>query len=300
MSSRQKKSKKQPAFQKPFFLLHAGDFTISLGEKTKIMGILNVTPDSFSADGLLARSGYSPKAHFHYGLKLIKQGADILDVGGESTRPGAKPVSAQEEIRRVIPVIRLLAQKTNIPISVDTCKPQVAKRALEAGASIVNIVMGTKISKPMLQIIKDYGAAVILMHMRGTSRTMQKQIHYKDLMKEIAQELKSSVGKCLEIGIKSDRIIIDPGIGFGKTAEHNFEIIRRLNMLSGLKKPILIGPSRKSFIGKIVNKKPSSRQWGTAAAVCASVLNGAHIVRVHDVAAMRDVVNIADAIAHAT
>ncbi|MCX5680896.1 MAG: dihydropteroate synthase [Candidatus Omnitrophica bacterium] len=264
------------------------------------MGILNVTPDSFSSDGLLTKLGTNPRAHLRYGLNLIKQGADILDIGGESTRPGAKPISAKEEIKRVVPVIRLLAQKTNTPISVDTCKPRVAKLALEAGASIVNIIMGTVVTKTMLNIIKDYDAAVILMHMRRTPRTMQKRIHYKNLMKEIIAELKSSVEKCLETGIKSDRIIIDPGIGFCKTTKHNLEIIKRLKQLSILKTPILIGTSRKSFIGSIVNKEPSKRQWGTAATVCASILNGAHIVRVHDVAPMRDVADVTDAIIHLT
>lgn len=296
ISPRQKRSKKYSTLQRPFFILRARTFSIPLGPQTKIMGILNITPDSFSADGLLTKSGYNPKAYFRYGLKLIREGADILDVGGESTRPGSKPVSTSEEIKRVIPVIRLLTQKRTIPISIDTCKPQVAKLALEAGASIVNITRGTKLTSSMLGVVQEYNAAVILMHMRGTPRTMQRQIHYDDLMKEIVQELRKSVEKCLEFGIKSDRIIIDPGIGFCKTAEHNFEIIRRLNKLSVLKKPVLIGPSRKSFIGKIVNKQPQKRQWGTAAAVSASILNGAHIIRVHDVAMMRDVANVTDAI----
>lgn len=296
MSARQKRSKKHSTLQKPFFILHARNFSIPLGPQTKIMGILNITPDSFSADGLLTKSEYDPKRYFRYALKLIKEGADILDIGGESTRPGSKPISINEEIKRVVPVIRLLAKKTTIPISVDTCKPQVAKLALEAGACIVNIIKGTNLTKSMLTVIKNYDAAIILMHIRGTPRTMQKRIHYNDLIKEIIQELRKSVEKCLESGIKSDRIIIDPGICFCKTAEHNFKIIQRLKKFSVLKKPILVGPSRKSFIGKIVNKQPQKRQWGTAAVVSASILNGAHIVRVHDVAMMRDVADVTDAI----
>lgn len=278
------------------FTVQARNFTLSLGQKTKIMGILNITPDSFSQDGLLAANKRDPDAQFRYGLKLIRQGADILDIGGESARPGAKTVTAQEEIRRVVPVIRLLARKIKIPISIDTSKPDVAVRALDAGASIVNIVRGTKITKLMLEIIKKHNAAVVLMHMRKTPATMQKKVHYHDLIKEITNELQTSIEKCLETGIKSDKIIIDPGIGFCKTTGHSFEIIRRLNAFSTLKKPILIGPSRKSFIGNIINQGPLKRHWGTASAVCASILNGAHIIRVHDVDKMRDVADIADAV----
>lgn len=296
MSFRQEKIPPPSFFPRNSFTLRTRRRTLSLGQRTAIMGILNITPDSFSHDGLLTKIGHNPQKHFRYGLRLAKEGADILDIGGESTRPGAKPVSIKEEIQRVMPVVRLLAQKIDIPLSIDTCKHEVAICALDAGASIVNIVMGTKVAKPMLKAIKDHDAAVVLMHMRGTPRTMQKKIRYHDLITEIVDELRISIEKCLETGIKSDRIIIDPGICFCKTADHNFEIIRRLNALLVLKKPILTGPSRKSFIGKVINKEPSQRQWGTAAAVCASILNGAHIIRVHDVAKMRDVADIADAV----
>jgi len=260
------------------------------------MGILNVTPDSFSHDGLLTKLGNDPYAHMRYGLKLVRQGADIIDVGGESTRPGSKPISIKEEMQRVIPVIRLLAKKINIPISIDTYKPEIARCALESGAVIVNIIQGAHPAAAMLKIIKNYRAAVVLMHTRKTPQTMQKNISYKNLIPEIINALSKSIQKCLETGIKSDRILIDPGIGFAKTAEHNLEIIKHLDEFSTLKKPVLIGTSRKSFIGKIINKDPQERLWGTAATLSACILQGAHIVRVHDVKQMRDVVNVTDAI----
>ncbi len=260
------------------------------------MGILNITPDSFSSDGLLSKLGKDPQNHMRYGLKLIQEGADILDIGGESTRPESKPVSIKEEAQRVVPVIRLLAKKTHIPISIDTYKPEVAKLALEAGAVMVNTIKGTTPSLAMLKIIKEYHAAIVLMHMRKKPQTMQKNISYQNLIAEILSELEKSVQKCLERGIKSDRILIDPGIGFAKTAEHNLEIIKHLDAFSALRKPILIGTSRKSFIGTIINKDPWDRIWGTAATVCACIQNGAHIVRVHDVRQMHDVVSVTDAI----
>ena len=260
------------------------------------MGILNLTPDSFSQDGLI-RGGRNVLEHsIHRALTMIRQGADILDVGGESTRPGAKKISAAEEIQRVIPTITALAKKIQIPISIDTYKTPVAQAALDAGASIVNNVMGTKPRQSFLKMIRNYGAAIVLMHMRGTPRAMQKNIRYHSLMDDIATSLHGAVENCMDIGIKSDKIIIDPGIGFGKTAEHNLEIIHCLRALHALGKPILIGTSRKSFIGNVLNVKVHQRLWGTAATVSASIYHGAHIVRVHDVAAMKQVAVMTDAI----
>jgi dihydropteroate synthase len=296
MSFPLKNKERDLPFRRPTFNLSAGHFNIFLGTRTKIMGILNITPDSFSSDGLLSKLGKDPHAHMRYGLKLIREGADILDVGGESTRPGSKPISAKEEIQRVIPLIRLLAKKTTIPISIDTYKPEVAKLALESGAVIVNTIMGTSPARALLKMISSYRAAIVLMHSRKTPQTMQKRILYQNLIAEIISELDKSLQKCLETGIKSDRIIIDPGIGFAKTAEHNLEIIKHLKKFSILKKPLLIGTSRKSFIGKIINQEPRKRLWGPAATLSACILNGAHIVRVHDVKQMRDVVNVTDAI----
>lgn len=277
------------------YKLKARSFNLELGRRTQIMGIVNVTPDSFSLDGQY-KTGQDYKKAVRYALKLVRQGADILDIGGESTRPGASRVSSQVELNRVIPVIEALAAKVKVPISVDTYKPVVAKEALRAGASLVNIIMGNSPDEKLLKISADFDAAVILMHIQGTPRTMQKNIHYSDLMREIKESLKKSTEKCLENGIKSDKIVIDPGIGFGKTVQHNLLIINRLSSLNTMNFPILIGTSRKSFIGKILNKEVHQRLAGTIASVAAAILNGVHIVRVHDVAAGKDAALITDAI----
>ncbi len=255
------------------------------------MGIINMTPDSFSGDGVS-----SAAQGFKLAQKLIADGADILDIGGESSRPGSKRISVQEELERVIPLIKKLTKVYSIPISVDTYKPQVAQMALEAGASIVNTIKGVDPDKTLLKIIKRYNAGIVLMHMQGSPRTMQKNIKYTNLMKEISDSLRESIEICLEIGINSDKIIVDPGIGFGKTVEHNLEIINRLDTLKTLKMPILIGPSRKSFIGKILKNEVEDRLAGTIAAVCASIVKGAHIVRVHDVRAVKQASLLTDAI----
>ncbi|OGX37465.1 MAG: dihydropteroate synthase [Omnitrophica WOR_2 bacterium RIFCSPLOWO2_12_FULL_50_9] len=260
------------------------------------MGIINMTPDSFSADGCLISRKDPLRQALLQAQRFVREGADILDVGGESSRPGAPCISVQEEISRVVPAIRMLARKVNIPLSVDTYKPPVAQHALDAGATIVNTIMGIRLPKSLLQMVRRYNAAVVLMHMRGKPKTMQKNIRYKNLVQDIIEHLSKSVENCLEIGIKSDRIIIDPGIGFGKTVEHNLEILNRLREFSVLKKPILIGASRKSFIGKVLGKDVSERLWGSLACVCAGILNGAHIVRVHDVGATKEIAAMTDAI----
>ena len=280
-----------------FYQISARSQILSLGQHTKIMGIVNVTPDSFSQDGCWNLKKRSPDSAIRYAQTLIRDGADVIDVGGESSRPGAKPITVEEELKRVIPVIKKLSQKnTHIPISIDTYKPQVAQAALDAGAVIVNNIFGTQLNTALLKMIARYDAAIVLMHMQGTPRNMQQRIHYRDLMTDIIDALHKSMEKCLEIGIKSDRIIIDPGIGFGKTVEHNLEIINCLHKLKQLHRPILVGTSRKSFIGKILDKDTSHRLGGTAASVSASILRGAPIVRVHDVKAMKDVVLLTDAI----
>lgn len=285
--------------QRREFILKARSFTLDLGPKTRIMGIVNVTPDSFSHDGQYS-TGFNHKKAVRYARQLVRQGADILDIGGESTRPGAKRVAIKEELNRVIPVIEALAGKINIPISIDTYKPAVARAALKAGASLVNTIKGCSPDTQLLKTVQDYDAAIILMHMQGVPQTMQKNIVYSDLMGEIFQSLKKSAEKCLENGIKSDKIVIDPGIGFGKTVRHNLMIINRLNVLKALNYPLLIGTSRKSFIGKILNKEVHRRLTGTIASISASVINGAHIVRVHDVAAVKEAVTLTDAIIHET
>lgn len=286
---------KPAAVQRRKFILSARSFTLELGQQTRIMGIVNVTPDSFSRDGQYS-AGLDHQKAVRYARQMVRQGADILDIGGESSRPGAARVTAREELNRVIPVIEELAQKIKIPISVDTYKPDVARAALKAGASIVNTIKGCPPEEKLLRIVREYDAAIILMHMRGVPRTMQDNIVYGDLMGEIFQSLKKSTEKCLENGIKSDKIVIDPGIGFGKTVRHNLMIINRLNMLKALNYPLLMGTSRKSFIGKILNKEVHQRLTGTIASTSASVLNGTHIVRVHDVAAVKEAVALTDAI----
>ncbi len=264
------------------------------------MGIINITPDSFSQDGCLLRNGDYVDHAVNLALRLIKEGADMIDLGGESSRPGAKRISTAEELRRVIPVLKILIKKTNIPISVDTYKPAVAKEALEEGASIINNIKGTQTSHDLLKMIKRKNAAIILMHTRGSPHSMQKNTHYDNLMEEIIVLLKKSLEKCLEIGINSDRIVLDPGIGFAKTSEQNLEIINRLDQLAVLNQPILIGTSRKSFIGKILNKPVDQRLLGTIASVCVSVLNGAHIVRVHDVKETKEALKVVDAIVNSS
>lgn len=278
------------------FTVTASSYRLPLGQHTRIMGIVNITPDSFSQDGCLGTFPRTRNTALSLARKQIKEGADIIDIGGESTRPGARRIPAKEEIARVIPTITSLTKKIKIPISIDTYKPLVAKAALDAGASMVNNIMGTKPDLNLLKMVKNYNAAIILMHIRGIPRTMQKNIHYCDLTAEMIGSLQKSIEKCLEIGIKSDRIIIDPGIGFGKTVEHNLEILNRLGDFKRLRRPLLVGTSRKSFIGKVLNKDVRHRLIGTAASVCASILNGAHIVRVHDVKAIKETVTMTDAI----
>ncbi|MBI5150474.1 MAG: dihydropteroate synthase [Candidatus Omnitrophica bacterium] len=260
------------------------------------MAIVNMTPDSFSGDGCLAAGGDAVRKAVGRVRRFIQEGADIIDVGGESSRPGARRISAREEINRVVPLIRELSRRVKIPVSVDTYKPLVARHALDAGATIVNNIMGAKPDPGFLRMVCRYNAAVVLMHMRGTPRTMQKNIRYRDVVREITAALKKSIEKCLEIGIKSDKIIIDPGIGFGKTVEHNLEIIRRLRCFEALKCPVLIGTSRKSFIGKLLHVDQTRRLEGSLATVAASILNGAHIVRVHDVRPTKQVAVMTDAI----
>jgi len=265
------------------------------------MGIVNVTPDSFSRDGCLNKRRGKEHANW-LARKHIRDGADIIDVGGESTRPGAQYISVKEEINRVVPVIQVLAKKTKIPVSVDTYKAMVAKAALDAGASIINNIMGTKPDESLLKMVKKYDAAIVLMHIRGTPKTMQKNIQYNNLLDDIIASLQKSIEKCLEIGIKSDKIILDPGIGFGKTVDHNLKILNRLKDFKALKFPLLIGTSRKSFIGTVLSREVNHRLIGTIATVTTGILNGAHIVRVHDTKAIKDTVLMTDAVMneHAT
>ncbi|MBK1987370.1 dihydropteroate synthase [Sphaerospermopsis aphanizomenoides BCCUSP55] len=263
------------------------------GQRTYLMGILNVTPDSFSDGGQFNTAS----AALAQAQAMVAAGADIIDIGGQSTRPGAEQISLTEELDRVLSVLQVIRPKISIPISVDTTRAEVAKAAVEAGADIVNDISGGTYDSQMLPTVAKLDVPIMLMHIRGTPQTMQKQTDYQDFMGEISSFLSQQIAAAVAAGIKQDKIIIDPGIGFAKNYEQNLEIFRRLQTLKMLNCPILVGASRKSFIGKILNQpQPKARVWGTAAACCAAIFNGADILRVHDVVEMRDVSLVADAI----
>ena len=257
--------------------------------KTLVMGIVNVTPDSFSDGGKF----FSPEVAISHASKLITQGANIIDIGGESTRPGAEQVSESEELKRVIPVIeKIRTDNPTILISIDTTKASVAKHAVEAGANIINDVSGLSFDNNMISVVESFNIPVVIMHMKGNPQNMQLNPDYKDIVNEILDFFKIKIKTAIQSGINRSMIILDPGIGFGKTVEHNFQLLSRLNEFNVLELPIMIGPSRKSFIGITLDLPPEDRVEGTAAAVSAGVMNGASIVRVHDVKSMKRVVRI--------
>jgi dihydropteroate synthase len=269
------------------------DHNLDFTEKTFIMGILNVTPDSFADGGKF----FNKDTAVEYGLRMVEEGANIIDVGAESTRPGSDPVDIDEEICRAIPVIDELVRRTKVPVSIDTYKAAVAKRALDAGAAIVNDISGLRFDPAMSKVISGSGVPVIIMHIKGTPKNMQVDPFYEALIPEIVDYLRMSIRIAVEAGINEDRIVVDPGIGFGKTFRHNLEILNNLREFTFLEKPLMVGPSRKAFIGKILgDAHVSERLEGTAAAVAISILNGANIIRVHDVKEMAKVAKIADAI----
>lgn len=268
-------------------------FSLDFSKKTYIMGVLNVTPDSFSDGGLY----FDEKKAIQHTHRLIEEGADVIDIGGESTRPGSEPVSVEEEIRRTIPVIKAISRSVKVPIAIDTYKAEVARQALDAGASIVNDISGLRFDPDMPKVVAEYNVPVIIMHIKGKPKDMQQNPVYEALIPEIMDYFRISIRLATKFGIPEDRIIIDPGIGFGKSFEHNLEIIKNLKEFTLLGKPIAIGVSRKAFIGKILGDvPPSERLKGTTAAVAISILNGANIVRVHDVKEMTRVAKVADAI----
>lgn len=257
------------------------------------MGVLNVTPDSFSDGGRFA----APEAAVAHGLGLVAEGADLLDVGGESTRPGAAGVSAEDERRRVEPVLERLAGQVTVPISIDTYKAEVARAALDRGVAIVNDVSALRYDSALARVVAESGAAVILMHNRGRSSDMYREARYEDAVADVVRELGGRRDAAVAAGISDERIVLDPGIGFAKRAEHSFEVLAGLASLAALGRPWLVGPSRKSYLkAAIGDREAAGRDWATAAAVAASVLLGAHIVRVHAVKEMADVVRTADAI----
>ena len=266
---------------------------LELGARTLVMGIINVTPDSFADGGLRFDHGRAVAD----GLQMIAEGADILDVGGESTRPGASPLPEHEELARVLPVVERLAAEGGVPVSIDTYKAGVAREAIDRGAVIVNDVSGLLYEPGLAGAVAASGAALVLMHTRGRSHDMYKQASYADAPAEIASELSHSVGAAVDAGVAMEALILDPGIGFAKRAEHSWQALARLETLSALGRPILVGPSRKSYLESALGARPPfAREWGTAAAVAAAVLGGAHIVRVHGVLEMVDVVRVADRI----
>ena len=277
-------------FQKDKFILDLGRFSLNMGRRTHIMGILNLTPDSFSGDGLYGRKR---EDIIEYAQKLVRDGADIIDVGGESSRPGASPVGLKEELKRVIPVIKALAEKIKVPISIDTYKPEVAKQALDNGVSIVNDISGLR-NAQMAKVAAQYKAAVVIMHMKGRPRSMQKKPRYDSLIDEIMCYLKKRIEEAKGAGINESRIIIDPGIGFGKTLGDNLEILHSLRDFKALGKPILAGTSRKSFIGAILNAKPQDRIFGTVSSCVIAAKNGAKIIRIHDCKEVNQALKILD------
>ncbi|MFH0838905.1 MAG: dihydropteroate synthase [Candidatus Omnitrophota bacterium] len=256
------------------------------------MGILNITLDSFSDGGLYLRKEDAIKK----ACQLEEQGAHVIDIGGESSRPNAKAISIKEELKRILPVIKKLVKMINIPISVDTYKSEVARCALEEGATLINDIYALRYDRKLADVITKYNVPVILMHMRGAPHNMQLDPQYKDVVKDIVVFLKERINAAKTLGIKENNIIIDPGIGFGKTKEHNLEILNRLEEFKALNRPLMIGTSRKSFIGKVLSVDTDKRIFGTAASVAVSILKGAHIIRVHDVGEMRDVACLTDAI----
>ncbi len=274
------------------FVWQCGSYTLSLSKRTHIMGILNTTPDSFSDGGNYQK----PDDALRQAENMLAQGADIIDIGAESSRPGASPISAAEEISRLLPILKVLLKHIPLPISIDTYKSEVARAALEIGAHIINDISGLRYDPHMACVIAEYKVPVVIMHILGTPRNMQANPVYKNLMWEIIKYLRDSIQLAESAGIAPDMIAVDPGIGFGKTLEHNLQIINRLSELTVLGKPVLIGTSRKSFIGKILNLPVEQREEGTAASLSCAILNGVHIVRVHDVEKMSRVVRITDAI----
>jgi dihydropteroate synthase len=272
------------------FRFRNGAFDLSL--RTHVIGILNVTPDSFSDGGRFT----DPDSALRHAEKMIAEGADMIDVGGESTRPYSEPVDESTEAKRVVPVISAIAKRFETPVSVDTCKASVAAAAVDAGARVINDISALRFDVKMGDVAAESKAGVILMHMKGTPRSMQENPQYVDVMTEIRVFLSAAVKRARSHGIGFEHIMLDPGIGFGKKLEHNLTILRSLSELADLRRPVLVGPSRKSFIGLLTDRPVDERLSGTLAAVVASVLNGASAVRVHDVGEAKEAVAVADAV----
>ena len=277
-----------------FTLRLPGGAPLALGERTLVMGIVNVTPDSFSDGGRM----FDPKAAVTAALRMVDEGADLLDIGGESTRPGALPVEGGEELRRVLPVIEALAGRVKVPLSIDTYKAAVADAALAAGASIVNDISGLRYDPELAGVAARRGAPIILMHTRGRSRDMYEQAHYHDVVDEVLDELRESLAFAAGAGVPREQMLVDPGLGFAKDATHSFELLGRLAELADLGRPLVVGSSRKSFLNRPIKQAAltADGEWPTAASVAAAALAGMHVVRVHAVREMAQVVRVADEI----
>jgi dihydropteroate synthase len=265
---------------------------LDLSARTHIMGVLNVTPDSFSDGGKF----FDLEDAVSQGMKMIEEGADMIDVGGESTRPGSDPLPAEAELSRVIPVIKSMSAKTDVPISIDTYKAEVARRALDAGAQMINDISALRFDPEMKEVASKYKVPIVLMHIKGTPKEMQKDPSYEDVIAEITEYLRQSIKIAQDAGIAREKIIIDPGIGFGKRVQDNLNVLKNLKEFSILGCPILIGCSRKSFIGRVLDLPVEERSEGSLAALAVAVMNGANIVRVHDVKESKRVVSLIDAV----
>lgn len=272
--------------------LRCGDHEIELGRRTLVMGIVNVTPDSFYAGSRASGVDHAVEV----ATRMAAEGADLIDVGGESTRPGSDPVEPEEELARVVPVVGALARSLRVPISIDTWRARTARAALDAGAGMVNDVSALRFDPEMAEVVRAAGVPVVLMHMKGRPKAMQSEARYDDVVAEIAARFEEWMRGAQARGIPREGLILDPGIGFAKTAGHSLEVLRRLRELRVLGAPLLLGPSRKSFIGNILGLPPEERLEGTAAAVALGIANGADMVRVHDVKEMVRVARVADAI----
>jgi len=277
--------------RKSYTLRLPGRDALNLGDRTLVMGIINVTPDSFADGGVHLDS----ERALDTALAFEAEGVDIVDIGGESTRPGAIPLSVSDEIARVLPVLQRLAPRLRVPISIDTYKSEVAYQAIDNGATLINDISALRYDSNLATVTAKSGVPIVLMHTRGRSREMYQEANYTDVAGEIVQELTDAINRAVKAGISCDQLIIDPGLGFAKQASHTFEMLARLDELAKLDRPIMVGPSRKSFLQEVLGEcPPSQREWGTAAAVAAAVLLGAHIVRVHGVREMLQIVRIAD------
>lgn len=269
-----------------------GGRVLPLADRVHIMGVLNVTPDSFSDGGRYV----DPDAAVAHALSMVEQGADVLDIGAESSQPGAVPIDEEEERRRLISVVRAVCRRTTVPVSVDTTKASIAQEALDVGAALINDISALRFDARMGDVVAKSGAGLILMHMQGTPQTMQRAAEYTDVVEEVRQFLKARLEAAREAGIQAERILLDPGIGFGKNCQHNVVLLDRLDAFHTLGRPLVIGVSRKAFIGKILGRPVGERLMGTAGAVAVAVMKGARMVRVHDVAPIRDVVKMVEAI----